>query len=68
MGNQVYWHDAGDHNEYLTTCIDIKNYEKKNNIILGSIEYESIKNKFLKKSKFKKIYLLIIFIIKVLKF
>jgi glucose-1-phosphate thymidylyltransferase len=54
LGKEVQWRDAGDHNEYLTTCIDIKNYETKYKIILGSIEYESIKKKFLKKSEFVK--------------
>ena len=54
LGKNTFWYDAGDHNEYLKTSIAIRNYEKNHNTILGSIEYESIKNNFLSKTKFKK--------------
>lgn len=50
------WHDAGNHEDYLNTSISVKNYEKNNNKIIGSIEIESFKRNFLNKKSFMKIF------------
>lgn len=49
LNSSEHWFDAGNHNDYLTTSIEVRNFEKRNKTVVGSIEYESLKMKFLKK-------------------
>ena len=46
-----HWHDAGNHDDYLKACIDIKKYEISTNYLVGSLEIESFKKKYLSKKK-----------------
>ena len=45
---------CGNHNDYLSTCNEVKYYEKIHNKLVGSIEFESLKQKFLTINKLKK--------------
>ena len=54
LERNISWFDAGDHRDYLKTSIAVKDYENSGNLVIGSIELESIKNKFLSKRNFKK--------------
>jgi len=56
LKNAHSWYDAGNHEDYLDTSIFVKKYENKKNIIVGSIEIESYKKKFLSKKNFLKIF------------
>ena len=54
LTNKEKWFDAGNHNDYLSTCNEVKYYEKIHNKLVGSIEFESLKQKFLTINMLKK--------------
>ena len=45
------WHDAGNHEDYLNTCLNIFRYETKHKTLIGSIEYECYKQGILKRKQ-----------------
>lgn len=45
------WHDAGNHEDYLNTCINIFKYETKYKTLVGSIEYECYKQQILSRKQ-----------------
>ena len=45
------WHDAGSHEDYLNTCINIFKYETKYKTLVGSIEYECYKQQILSRKQ-----------------
>ena len=46
-----HWYDAGDHEDYLKACIDVRKHEISTNQLVGSLEIESFKKKYLSKKK-----------------
>ncbi len=54
LSNKTCWFDAGDHRDYLNTCNKVKDYEQNNKTVIGSVELEAIKSKFLSRTRFKK--------------
>jgi glucose-1-phosphate thymidylyltransferase len=51
LNKDHYWHDAGNHVDYLKTCNSVKSFESKYNTLIGSLEYESYKKNNLSKKK-----------------
>tara|TARA_B110000003_G_C16649358_1_gene533515 strand:- start:3778 stop:4641 length:864 start_codon:yes stop_codon:yes gene_type:complete len=49
LDSHHYWYDAGNHEDYLDASIMVRNYEKRSNKIVGSLEYEAFKKEILKK-------------------
>jgi glucose-1-phosphate thymidylyltransferase len=54
MKNSHYWHDAGNYHDYLRASNEIFSYEKKYKTKIGSVDYESYKNKNITKEKLVK--------------
>ena len=48
------WYDAGNYHDYLKVSNEIFSYEKKNKTKIGSVDYESYKNKNITKEKLVK--------------
>lgn len=48
------WYDAGNYHDYLKVSNEIFSYEKKNKTKIGSVDYESYKNKNITKKKLVK--------------
>jgi glucose-1-phosphate thymidylyltransferase len=48
------WYDAGSYHDYLKVSNEIFSYEKKNKTKIGSVDYESYKNKNITKEKLVK--------------